>query len=160
MTVSQVCALINAPSSPQQSGKHPPASPSRGARTVTTTARRPLRQLPQSLVEQIRLQKSNTEGSPGQQQNGTNSDKENATGNQKQSSNSKAAVFVPGMVTLKALARSDSSRWMRPRGLSPEKADMKSHLEKSLGHMRHFLKEEADDTVDDTHHGDDSFSFF
>ena len=49
-------------------------------------------------------------------------------------------AFQPGKVQLKDLKRSDSSKWMRPKGQSPEKKDMKSHLEKSLGNMRYAAR--------------------
>jgi hypothetical protein len=137
----QACNLINAP--PKESS-HPQSA------SKKSSSRKPLQLLPKSLVDQIRLQKSNIEGSESSGNSQISSDKENCTGSK--------PVFVPGMVKLKDLQRSDSSKWMRPKGQSPEKKDMKSHLEKSLGNMRHFLEADADDTMDSTHQ--DDFSFF
>ena len=37
---------------------------------------------------------------------------------------------------LQQVLRSNSSRWMRPKGTTPEKKDMKSILERQLGTMR------------------------
>lgn len=149
--------MINAPPAAEK----PAASSSSSlSQSAVKRARKPLQLLPQSLVEQIRLQKSNTEdGHAGGSEGGhhASADKENPAGGS--TSTSKPAVFVPGMVKLKDLQRSDSSKWMRPKGQSPERGDMKSHLEKSLGNMRHFLETaDADDTVDSTHQ--DDFSFF
>jgi len=38
-------------------------------------------------------------------------------------------------------------RWMKPKGTSPEKQDLKSVIEKRIGAMRKFLDEEQDHTV-------------
>jgi hypothetical protein len=37
-----------------------------------------------------------------------------------------------------------AKRWMRPKGHSPEKSDMKSVLERRIGAMRKFLEVEGD----------------
>lgn len=107
------------------------------------TAERPLKRRPLQFLQQIQLQKSVTEHSPHRCSTdkelnpspGANAttDKENVHTNKRAAG---SALFVPGKVLLKDLKRSDSSKWMRPRGQTPEKKDMKSHLEKSLGNMR------------------------
>ena len=82
-------------------------------------SRKPLQILPKSLVDQIQLQKSNSDNIPDSNDN-----------------RDVPKPVVSGRVMLKDVKRSDSSKWMRPKGDSPEKQDMKSHLEKSLGNMR------------------------
>jgi len=139
----QACNMLNAPAPTESNSSHPHSA------KKASSSRKPLQLLPKSLVDQIRLQKSNTESSDSSSRQ-VSSDKENLPIGK--------AMVVPGKVKLKDLQRSDSSRWMRPKGQSPEKKDMKSHLEKSLGNMRHFLETEADDTLDSTHQ--DDFSFF
>ncbi len=41
-------------------------------------------------------------------------------------------------------------RWMKPKGLTPEKHDLKSVIEKRIGAMRKFLDEEQDHTATGT----------
>jgi hypothetical protein len=116
----QACKLLN---------EQAPAAAAPPSAAKKSSSRKPLQLLPKSLVHQIQLQKNNQDNI---QRGGASSDEKGGDAN----NNNNNKLFVPGRVTLKDMKRSDSSKWMRPKGQSPEKRDMKSHLEKSLGNMR------------------------
>jgi hypothetical protein len=89
-------------------------------------ARAPLQRLPQNLKEQLQFQQR-AESSPSKRNGG-----------------SAGGGGVPsGKPHLQQVLRSNSSKWMRPKGSTPEKKDMKSLLERQLGTMRYRIAAQA-----------------